>query len=82
MVNYTDHAKKLTEIADLIERFKYRIETIETSYYMTEWLFFTVEEKLKSKKTYLNRVENIQYIIGRLEKYYTKKAKEIWNQCQ
>lgn len=77
MVNYTDHAKKLTEIADLIERFKYRIEMIETSYYMTEWLFFTVEEKLKSKKTYLNRVENIQYIIGRLEKYYTKKAKEI-----
>ena len=77
MVNYTDHAKKLTEIADLIERFKFRIIEIERSFEMTNWIFFTIEDRKKAETRLQNRIENIRYIIGRLEKYYTKKAKEI-----
>ena len=77
MVNYTDHAKKLTEIADLISQFENRIETIKTTAELMNWLFFTEEEKVKAFDKNLQRIENIRYIITRLEKYYTKKAKEI-----
>ena len=82
MVNYTDHAKKLTEIANLIEQFENRIKSIETAHYLTEWLFFTEEERKNAIDKLKERIENIRYIITRLEKYYTKKAKGIWNQCQ
>ena len=77
MVNYTEHAKKLTEIANLIERFNFRIIDIERSFEMTNWIFFTIKERKEPIRSVKSRIENIRYIIERLEKYYTKKAKEI-----
>ena len=77
MVKYTDHAKKLTEIADLIERFEFEIEMIQQTEKDMNWLFFTEDGRKKSECKMEERVENIRYIIERLGKYYTKKAKEI-----